>query len=46
MNNPAEDSTNHDAQSETAIVLGAGSNVVVAYNDDGGASPSNLQLGG
>jgi hypothetical protein len=46
VNNPTEDPTNHDTQSETAIVLGANSNVVVAYNDDGGASPSYLQLGG
>jgi hypothetical protein len=46
VNNPAEDTTNHDTQSETAIVLGANSNVVVAFNDDGGASPSYLQLGG
>jgi hypothetical protein len=41
VNNPAEDNGNFfgktglDTQSETAIVLGAGSNVVVAYNDDG-----------
>ncbi len=35
MNNPAEDTTAQDTQSETAIVLGANSNVVVAYNDSG-----------
>jgi hypothetical protein len=41
VNNPAEDTTGRDTQSETAIVLGANSNVVVAYNDDGGAPPSH-----
>jgi hypothetical protein len=46
VNNPAEDTTAQDTQSETAIVLGAKSNVVVAYQDDGGASASYLQLGG
>jgi hypothetical protein len=36
VNNPAEDTIpKQDTQSETAIVLGANSNVVVAYNDDG-----------
>jgi hypothetical protein len=35
VNNPAEDTTAQDTQSETAIVLGAGSKVVVAYVDDG-----------
>jgi hypothetical protein len=41
VNNPAEDNGNFfgqtglDTQSETAIVLGAKSNVIVAYNDDG-----------
>jgi hypothetical protein len=38
VNNPAEDTTIHDTQSETAIVLGAKSNVVVAYNDTGSFS--------
>jgi hypothetical protein len=38
VNNPAEDPTNHDTQSETAIVLGANSNIVVAYNDTGSFS--------
>jgi hypothetical protein len=32
VNNPAEDGINR-TQSETAIVLGSGSNVVVAFND-------------
>jgi hypothetical protein len=41
VNNPAEDNGNYlgktglDTESETAILLGANSNVVVAYNDDG-----------
>jgi hypothetical protein len=38
VNNPAEDTTAQDTQSETAIVLGAGSKVVVAYNDSGPTS--------
>src|SRR6516162_1820966 len=49
VNNPAEDTIPmQDTQSETAIVLGANSNIVVAYNDTGGPSPSDLlhQLGG
>jgi hypothetical protein len=33
VNNPALDTTAQDTQSETAIVLGADSKVVVAYND-------------
>jgi hypothetical protein len=42
VNNPAEDTTVHDTQSETAIVLGANSNIVVAYNDTGSFSyPTN-----
>lgn len=39
VNNPAEDTTAQDTQSETAIVLGAGSKIVVAYNDDSLTSP-------
>jgi hypothetical protein len=45
VNNPAEDTTSHDTQCETAIVLGANSNVVVAYNDTGAtviANPGNM----
>jgi hypothetical protein len=33
VNNPALDTTAQDTQSETAITLGAGSKVIVAYND-------------
>jgi hypothetical protein len=33
VNDPALDTTAQDTQSETAIVLGAGSKVIVAYND-------------
>jgi polyvinyl alcohol dehydrogenase (cytochrome) len=33
VNNPALDTTAQDTQSETAIVLGSGSKVIVAYND-------------
>jgi hypothetical protein len=35
VNNPAADATLQDTQSETALVLGAGSNIVGAYNDSG-----------
>jgi hypothetical protein len=35
VNNPATDTSAQDTQSETAIVLGAGSKIVVAYNDTG-----------
>lgn len=33
VNNPAADTTAQDTQSETAIVLGSGSNIDVAFND-------------
>jgi hypothetical protein len=50
VNNPAEDTIpKQDTQSETAIVLGANSNVVVAYNDTGAVTyPSfaNLSIAG
>jgi len=47
VNDPSTDTTARDTQSETAIVLGAKSNVVVAYNDDGGAPPPHVwQEGG
>jgi hypothetical protein len=40
VNNPAEDTIpKQDTQSETAIVLGANSNIVVAYNDTGAYIP-------
>jgi hypothetical protein len=40
VNNPAEDTIPmKDTQSETAIVLGANSNIVVAYNDTGAYTP-------
>jgi hypothetical protein len=40
VNNPAEDTIpKQDTQSETAIVLGANSNIVVAYNDTGAYTP-------
>src|SRR5262245_12285792 len=35
VNDPALDRTAQDTQSETAIVLGAGGNIVVAFNDSG-----------
>jgi hypothetical protein len=35
VNNPAEDTTAQDTQSETAITLGAGSRIIAAYNDSG-----------
>src|SRR6516164_8534014 len=47
VNNPAEDTIPmQDTQSETAIVLGAGSKVVVAYEDDGIASVATPALTG
>jgi hypothetical protein len=36
VNDPTQDTTAQDTQSETAIVLGAGSKVIVAYNDSVG----------
>src|SRR5262245_66668852 len=38
VNDPALDTTAEDTQSETAIVLGADSKVIVAYNDTGSVS--------
>lgn len=35
VNNPAADATAQDTQSETAIVLGSGSNVIAGFNDSG-----------
>lgn len=35
VNNPAADTTAQDTQSETAIVLGAGTNILSAFNDSG-----------
>jgi subtilisin-like proprotein convertase family protein len=35
VNNPISDTTVQDTQSETALVLGAGSNVVSVFNDSG-----------
>src|SRR6266849_1951943 len=35
VNDPAADTTAQDTQSETTIVLGAGSNVIVSFNDSG-----------
>jgi hypothetical protein len=38
VNNPAEDTTAQDTQSETAIVLGPNSRITAAFNDDFGSS--------
>jgi hypothetical protein len=50
VNNPAEDTISmQDTQSETAIVLGANSNVIVSYNDTGAGTfptPLNPTLAG
>jgi hypothetical protein len=50
VNNPAEDTVpKEDTQSETAIVLGAHSNIIAAYNDSGNFSyptPLNPTIGG
>jgi subtilisin-like proprotein convertase family protein len=35
VNNAAADATNQDTQSETALVLGSGSNVICGFNDSG-----------
>jgi subtilisin-like proprotein convertase family protein len=35
VNNPISDTTTQDTQSETALVLGSGSNVVAFFNDSG-----------
>src|SRR5262245_46657880 len=48
VNNPAEDTTAQDTQSETAIVLGPNSKVIAAFNDDNGSlltSPSDSIIG-
>jgi hypothetical protein len=41
VNNPALDTTAQDTQSETAITLGTGSKVIVAYNDSVDAVAGN-----
>jgi hypothetical protein len=46
VNGPPEDTTAQDTQSETAIVLGAGSRIVVAYNDSGIYSAATPALNG
>src|SRR5262249_48944356 len=33
VNNPSADTTNRDTQSETTLVLGSGSTIVVGFND-------------
>jgi hypothetical protein len=43
VNNPALDTTPQDTQSETAITLGAGSNVIVAYNDSANVTAGNYR---
>jgi len=35
VNNPAADATTQDTQSETTIILGAGSNILCSFNDSG-----------
>jgi hypothetical protein len=46
VNNTAEDIAPHDVQSETAIVLGSGSNVISAFNDSGSYNGSNNHFTG
>jgi uncharacterized repeat protein (TIGR01451 family) len=41
INDPTADATAQDTQSETAIVLGSGSNVVSAFNDSGSCCVGN-----
>jgi hypothetical protein len=41
VNNPAEDTTTQDTQSESATVLGANAKLIVAFNDDFGSSLSS-----
>ncbi|HEU4386406.1 MAG TPA: DUF4214 domain-containing protein [Blastocatellia bacterium] len=38
VNNPAADATPQDTQSETALVLGSGSDLIAAFNDSGSFS--------
>ncbi len=45
VNNAALDTTAQDTQSETAIVLGAGSKVIVAYNDSVSMVPGDYYHG-
>ena len=46
VNNPDADATDQDTQSETTIVLGSGSTVVVGFNDSGSFINDNLQFTG
>jgi len=39
VNDPTTDTTKYDTQSETTLVLGAGRNVIVAFNDSGSYLP-------
>lgn len=43
VNNAAGDATAQDTQSETALVLGSGSNLVAGFNDSGSYDPANGQ---
>ena len=40
VNDPSADTSDQDTQSETALVLGAGSNIIAAFNDSGSYSGS------
>jgi len=46
VNNPGADGTDQDTQSETTIVRGSGSTVVVGFNDSGSYIGGNLQFTG
>ena len=46
LNNPSVDVTANDTQSETAIVLGAGNNVVSSFNDSGSNAVSSTKFTG
>src|SRR5262249_52737325 len=47
VNNLAEDTGAQDTQSETTLVLGSGSNIVVGFNDSGSfAAPTSNQFTG
>src|SRR5258708_1100145 len=46
VNNRGEDTGTHGVQSETAIVLGAGSDVISAFNDSGSYNGSNNHFTG
>lgn len=46
VNDPTADATTQDTQSETTLVLGSGSNIMVSYNDSGSDIAPNASFTG